>query len=386
MREAGAGSREAGGGRRDGTLREAARATGSLPAPLPPPASSIPRPASLVVQTSFLGDTVLTTPLVARLAETGPVDVLVTRASAALLANDPAIREVLVYDKRGADRGVRGFARLAARLRGRRYGAAYMAQGSVRSAALAVAARIPRRVGFDTSAGRRLYTARVAYRDDLHHAARLVALADDGGAPREVPPPRLYPGDAERSAVDALLRDAGHAGEPIVALAPGSVWATKRWPYYERLAALLAARGVRLAIVGGKEDRPLADAIAAAVGAGAPPVDAVGRLTLLASAELIRRAAAIVSNDSAPQHLASAVGTPTVTIFGPTVPEFGFGPLAPRHAVVGRDSLDCRPCDRHGPRRCPLGHWKCMTEIGAEAVLRELDRLCGAPRAERGTD
>jgi heptosyltransferase-2 len=332
---------------------------------------------SLVVQTSFLGDTVLTTPLIARLAESGAVDVLVTPASAALLANHPAIREVLVYDKRGADRGPAGFARLAARLRGRRYGAAYMAQGSVRSAALALAAGIPRRVGFDTSAGRRLYSARVPYRVELHHAARLFALGAGGDGPHAVPPPRLYPGDAERAAVDALLRDAGHGREPIVVLAPGSVWATKRWPYYERLASRLASRGARLAVVGGKEDRPLADAIASAAGPGRAPIDAVGRLSLLASAELIGRAAAIVTNDSAPQHLASAMGTPTVTIFGPTVPEFGFGPLAPRRATLGRDPLDCRPCDRHGPRKCPLGHWRCMREIEPDTVLRELDRLLG---------
>jgi heptosyltransferase-2 len=91
-------------------------------------------------------------------------------------------------------------------------------------------------------------------------------------------------------------------------------------------------------------------------------------LSLLGSAELIRRATALVTNDSSPQHLASAVGTPTVTIFGPTVPEFGFGPLAPGSRTVGNGSLDCRPCDRHGPRVCPLGHWRCMNEITADEV------------------
>ena len=89
-------------------------------------------------------------------------------------------------------------------------------------------------------------------------------------------------------------------------------------------------------------------------------VDATGRLTLLASAEAIGRARVIVSNDSAPLHLASAMGTPTVAVFGPTVPAFGFGPLAERSAIVEDDMLACRPCDRHGPQRCPLGHWKCM--------------------------
>jgi heptosyltransferase-2 len=78
----------------------------------------------------------------------------------------------------------------------------------------------------------------------------------------------------------------------------------------------------------------------------------------------------LITNDSAPQHLASAVGTPTVTVFGPTVPEFGFGPLAPGSATAGIGGLACRPCDRHGPRQCPLGHWRCMRELSSEQIAR----------------
>src|SRR5437867_8205697 len=124
--------------------------------------------SSLVIQTSFLGDTVLTTPLIAELARRGPVDVVTTPASAGLLANHPSVRSVIPYDKRGADSGVRGFVRLANRLRQFGYDAAYLAQGSLRSAALALAAGISRRVGFATHAGRPLYTEKVEYREDLH--------------------------------------------------------------------------------------------------------------------------------------------------------------------------------------------------------------------------
>ena len=90
--------------------------------------------ANVVVQTSFLGDTVLTTPLIAYLAERGPVDVVLTPAAAPLLANNPSLRNTIVYDKRGHDRGIGGFVRLARRLRANRYEKAYLAQGSARSA------------------------------------------------------------------------------------------------------------------------------------------------------------------------------------------------------------------------------------------------------------
>ena len=334
---------------------------------------------SLVIQTSFLGDVVLTTPLIAELATRGPVHVVATPAGAALLRGNPDVAGVTVYDKRGTSKGVGGLANVAralgtARERAAAAGAAdaaaYLAQGSVRSAALARLAGFRTRVGFTTSAGRWLYTRRVVYRDDRHHAERLWSLAADSDrvAPTvEQIRPRLFPGEDDRAAVEELLRTNGRSGRPMIAVAPASVWATKRWPYYAELARALAPRAT-IVVVGAKEDAPLAAEIAAAVPEGI--VDATGRLSLLGSAELIGRCAVLITNDSAPQHLASAVGTPTVTVFGPTVPDFGFGPLAPGSATAGVGDLSCRPCDRHGPRRCPLGHWRCMRELSPEQIAR----------------
>lgn len=336
--------------------------------------------SSVVIQTSFLGDTILTTPLLEQLAKRGPVDVVTRPSAASLLKGHPAVRDVIAYDKHGAHAGIVGLFTMAARLRRIGYESAFLAQGSLRSAALAFVARIPERIGFATSAGSWLYTTKVPYRDDLHHAARLVQLSRPNGREptEEETRPSLAPGPAERGVVDELLRVAGVApGERMIALAPGSVWATKRWPYYPALARLLADDG-RIVLVGGAEDGPLAAEVQAAV---PNAVDATGALPLLASAELIGRCAVIVTNDSAPLHLASAMRTPTVAIFGPTVPEFGFGPLAPIRVVVGHDSLTCRPCDRHGPRRCPLGHFRCMRELTPEAVAGEARRLLLTPDA-----
>jgi heptosyltransferase II len=339
---------------------------------------------SLVIQTSFLGDVVLTTPLIAELARRGPVHVVATPAGAPLLARNPDVAGMTIYDKRGTARGVGGLANVAAELTAARTRAAtdgatdavaYLAQGSVRSAALARLAGFRARVGFATSAGRWLYTRRVRYRDDRHHAERLWSLAadtPDASPTREQVRPRLYPGGAEREAVDRLVAGAVSEQAPLVALAPGSVWATKRWPFYAELARRVAATA-RVTVIGSKDDAPLAAEIAAA--APGRVIDATGQLSLLGSAELIRRCAVLVTNDSAPQHLASAMGTPTVTVFGPTVPEFGFGPLAPHSATAGVSGLDCRPCDKHGPARCPLGHWRCMRDLDAATVTEVVARV-----------
>lgn len=312
---------------------------------------------------------VLTTPLLQALAgRYGPVDVVTTPAAAPLLETHPAVRRTIAYDKRGAERGLRGFLALARRLRAERYEAAYLPHRSLRTAALALAARIPRRVGFHDG-WPVLYTEAQRRPADGHEIDRLLALA---GAPSGAYTPSVYPTPEDDAAVDRLLAGAGIAGDFVV-LAPGSIWGSKRWPYYKDLAGRLADRAAVVA-VGGAEDAALGEDIVGAVRrTGGPALNACGQLTLRQSAALIGRARLLVTNDSAPLHLASAMGTAVVAVFGPTVPEFGFGPIGPADVTVGREGLVCRPCSRHGPPACPLGHHRCMRDLRADELLAAIE-------------
>ena len=336
---------------------------------------------SLVIQTAFLGDVVLTTPLLEALAARhGPVDIVTTPAAAALVETHPAVRHVIPYDKKGRDRGPGGLLRLARTLRAERYEWAYLPHRSLRTALLAWLARIPRRVGFDD--GRRwLYTDVRPRPRTGHEVDRLLALAHpaltDGamtGGAMVYAKPTLATTAEDRAAAESFLREHG-IGAAFIALAPGSIWGTKRWPYYGELARRLADRGEGIVLVGGPDDAGLGDEIVGAVagGGGRRAVNGCGKLTLRQSAETIRRAAVLVTNDSAPLHFAQAVGTPTVAIFGSTLPAFGFGPRGPRDQVVGRDGLSCRPCSAHGPPRCPLGHHRCMREVTVDNVLHAIE-------------
>jgi heptosyltransferase-2 len=324
---------------------------------------------SVVVQTAFLGDVVLTTPLLAVLAERhGPVDVVTTPAAAGLVETHPAVRRVIPYDKRGADRGLAGLRRVARVLRAERYEVAYLPHRSLRTAVLAWLAAVPKRVGF-ADGWRWLYTDVRRRPSGGHEVDRLLALAGDG-APRLRP--ALHITTADRAAAEGFLREHG-IHEPFVTLAPGSIWGSKRWPAYRELAERLAPN-LPTVVVGGPEDASLAaEVVAGATRAGKRAVSACGRLTLRQAAEVIRRSAALVTNDSAPLHLAQAVETPTVAIFGSTVPAFGFGPRGPRDHVIELAGLACRPCSAHGPRTCPLGHHRCMREVSVDAVLAALE-------------
>lgn len=321
-----------------------------------------------MVQTAWLGDVLLTTPLLAALAARhGPVDVLVTPDAAPLVATHPAVAAVRTWDKRGRDRGLVAFWRQARALRARGYGLAVLAQGSFRSGLLARAAGIPRRVGFADEPGAVWCTERRP-RPAGHQAERLLALVPDGA--RAAEPGRaaalsltLTAGD--HAAAEAALAGAGVTG-PFVALAPGSARPTKRWPHYRALAAALAA-DVPVVVIGA----PGEGWGSAAAGQGV--ADLTG-LPLRASAAVLARAAAVVANDSAPLHLAQAVGAPVVALFGPTHPRLGFGPRGPRDVALGLD-LACRPCSTHGGARCPLRHHQCLRALDPDAVRHAVHRV-----------
>ena len=321
---------------------------------------------TLVIQTAFLGDVVLTTPLLSALAtEHGPVDVVTTPTAAPLLETHPAVRRVIPYDKRNADRGWAGLRTLARRLRVEHYSRAYLPHRSLRTAALALLARIPSRIGF-SGGWSFLYTEARPKPRTGHEADRLLALADERLA---VYPPHLRPTPQDEQAAAALVDGA------FIALAPGSIWGSKRWPYYPELAAKLADR-TAVVVVGGPDDVGLGEEIIGAVGrAGGRAVNACGRLTLRESSALIGKAAVLVTNDSAPLHLATAMGTPIVALFGPTVPEFGFGPVRAGDVSLGMEGLPCRPCSPHGPLACPLGHHRCMRDLTVEAVITAIEEL-----------
>jgi lipopolysaccharide heptosyltransferase II len=329
------------------------------------------RAETLVIQTAFLGDVVLTTPLLSALAERhGPLDVVTTPAAATLLETHPAVATVIGYDKRGADGGVAGLWRLGRRLRARRYARAYLPHGSWRSAGLALLAGAAERTGFADSVAAVTYTTRVAPLRDGHQVERLLRLAGPlGGA---VPPVSLGLTPADRMAGERWLNERGLA-PGFIALAPGSIWGTKRWPYY---AALAAAVDRPIVVLGGADDAALAGEILLAAPGRAH--SAAGTVDLRVAAALVEQAAVLVTNDSAPLHLATAVGTPVVAVFGPTVPAFGFGPRGPRDLVVEYDQLPCRPCSSHGPRVCPLGHHRCMRELSVERVGAAVAAVTGA--------
>lgn len=322
---------------------------------------------TLVIQTAFLGDVILTTPLLAALAARfGPVDVVTTPGAAPLLETHPAVRQVIRHDKLRSEQGALGMLRVADRLRANRYARAYLPHVSWRSGLLARFAGIPERVGFAHAPARWCYTRRVTVPTLAHEGDRLLALA--GEPPGAMPTLGITAADRD-TAIDWLE---SHGVPPcFVVMAPGSVWGTKRWGKYPALAVTLDSFVV---VIGAPEDHPLGEAIRRAIPDRS--ANGCGTLPLRVAAAVVERATLLVTNDSAPLHMAQATGTPTLALFGPTAPVLGFGPRGPGDRVAEVSGLSCRPCSPHGPMRCPRGHHRCMVDLEvsdvADIVRRQL--------------
>jgi heptosyltransferase II len=332
----------------------------------------------LVVQTAFLGDVVLALPLVQVLKEKIPaavIDMLVIPRTSELLRNHPDINEILLFDKRGKDAGLKGLFRQARKLRERTYDIAFVPHRSLRSAAVVALARIPHRIGFQKNAGRFLFNSLVHYVQSCHEIERNLSLLGSIGITIDGKKyPRLYPSGEDKKIVDDFLSShSKYDTKMLIAVAPGTVWNTKRWleDRFIELVRKLAAVGFYVVLIGGNEDAEICKQIVKSV-SSAQTFSAAGKLTLLQSTELIHRSRVLVCNDSAPMHLAVAVETPVVAIFGATVPEFGFAPYGRHDIVVETKGLSCRPCSIHGGDKCPITTFDCMKNISAETVYSKV--------------
>ena len=329
----------------------------------------------LIIQTAFLGDAVLTTGLVREVKKSFPssrIDVLINPKTIDVFRHNPHVGRIWTIDKRNPAVKAFSFLRLVAAIRKNGYGMAFSVQGSRTSSLLMAMARIPRRIGFDNQT---LLTDAVPLDRKIHAGQRHLKLLEHLTGETHDSQTEIFWSEKERVNSKKILGEAGNENAALLGIAPGSIWNTKRWPeeHFVALLDLLSGENIRVFLFGGREDRALCDRIIARSRSNA--VNTAGSLSILESCSLIHELDLLVSNDSAPLHIANAVQTDVFAIFGPTVREFGFFPFRKNDRIFEVD-LPCRPCSKHGGKRCPEKHFKCMRDMQpstvAEAVLSRL--------------
>lgn len=329
---------------------------------------------ALIVQTAYIGDVVLATPLIEAVSRRYPgieISFLTIHYSAPILKNHPRLKEVIILEKRGTESN-KSFLRIMKKLKREEFDLAITPHRSLRSALLVRLAGIPRRIGFDRSAGKWMFNDVVKYRKDYHEVKRNLSLI---GMESAVITPAIFPGVDAQVAAGKIL-DAWRIRGTFIAIAPGSIWPTKRWPvehYRESIGKLRAKGFPPVILVGARGERELCE-MAGSGHSGYAFVSA-GRLDPLESAALLKKAAVLIANDSAAGHIAAAVGTKVITIFGATAPSFGFAPYGGGHRIAELADLYCHPCKVHGSKKCPEGHFRCMRDLKPEMVIEMVEEI-----------
>lgn len=325
----------------------------------------------LIIHTAFIGDIVLSTPLIKKLRDTYPkaeITYLTTPVGASILRNNPHLNHIIEYDKRGEHKGIKGFWAIAKKLKMEAYNLVITPHRYLRSTFLTFLTGAPIRRGYDSAAASFLYNERVHYDKSKHEVEKLLSFVPkDEGKRYEI---EIFPTELEVEKVDKLLEK---RREKVVVVAPGSKWFTKKWPleYFNRVIKELEKReDTTVVVVGGKEEMffnmPLANTT----------IDLRGKTTLLELAEVIRRVDIVLTNDSSPIHIASAFPNVRIlALFGPTVEKFGFFPWSKNSEVFQVEGLECRPCSIHGGDSCPKKHFKCMLDIKPEMVLERIESI-----------
>jgi heptosyltransferase-2 len=331
----------------------------------------------LIIRLSSLGDILLTTPIVRLIRQHCPqarIDFVMKAAYQDLLREHPCVHRLwLVPDGQTVRQTLYS-------LRQTRYDVVLDLHRTLRSRLLYVGSTARYKLAYSKRTLRRALLVHLGW-NTLH---RLTPVPELYAAPLRqlgidtpVPQLEMFLAPGSREAVRAYLVRAlpEHCGRPLLAVAPGATWPTKRWPV-ERFARVAqdvaeAYQGV-VVILGSAEDTPLAQQLCQQL--SVPVLDGTGQFTLMQTAALLQQCRLLVSNDSGLMHMAVALKVPVVAIFGPTVAEFGFYPFRAQAEVVST-ALSCRPCSTKGSRRCPRGHHQCMLQVTEAQVVSAVQVL-----------
>ncbi|GFM33519.1 glycosyltransferase family 9 protein [Desulfovibrio subterraneus] len=329
--------------------------------------------------TAFLGDAVLTLPLIRTVRAAYPdaeIDFYVRKGLRSLFTGQPELAEVYEYDKRGSQNGFLAAASMGRELASRNYSLWISAHTSLRSGIIARWTSARMRIGYSRPFFNQwFYTHTVDRRfPELEEIERLLQLVKPLGIEHVHDWPELVlPADA-LAAADAFWQE--RITGPVLGVHPGSVWGTKRWPAasYAEIVRRGVEAGAQVLVFAGPGEEHMAREVLDTCGVAAldKVIDLSAKLSLPVLAAYLGRLDCYVTNDSGPMHLAWAQKTPVTAIFGPTVQALGFYPRGKDSTVLEAD-VACRPCGLHGPQECPKEHFACMRQVTPDMVWKDVE-------------
>jgi len=331
----------------------------------------------LIIQTAFLGDAILTLPMIQKLKGKYPsseIDVLCIPQTKELFNHSKSVKEVIPYDKRGDQKSLLSFLKLILFIRRRKYLHIYSPHKSFRSSLIVYLSGAGTTVGFDSASISFVFGTLVKYVKEKHEVARNLDLIgfDTSNDNWEILPTVEIDLSLE-SNIDRMIRNL--TGKKIAAIAPGSVWKTKIYPRenYIEIMKYLIKKNYFVVLIGGKEDELLCEGIEKEFSDSVKSF--AGKLSVIESVSLLKKCTVLISNDSAPTHLGMIANIPTLTIYCSTIPDFGFAPYNDKSNFVSYDDLSCKPCGIHGRNQCPIQTFDCGFKLLPQIVFSSLDKM-----------
>ncbi|MCX7877368.1 MAG: glycosyltransferase family 9 protein [Ignavibacteria bacterium] len=332
----------------------------------------------LVIQTAYLGDVVLSLPMIQTIKNhltEAEIDYLCIPATSGVLKNNPNIRDVIIYDKKDSDQ-IDKFIEVLSQIRERNYDVVISPHRSARSALLSYYSEARIRIGFDRNSLSFLYTDKVNYKVNQHEIVRNNNLAElllgkYAGISniQSHQKAEIFPSDTDRDYVQGILQH-----KNFIVLAPCSKWFTKQLTPEKsaELISKLQQEGFNVVLIGSEDDVSYSGELEKITDNRF--LNLSGKLSPLQAYYTISISEALITVDSASQHLGAAAGVPIILIYGSTDRSFGFYPLTGEYRIC-EVQLECRPCTDHGRMSCPEKHFRCVNEISADYIIKLLREI-----------
>lgn len=337
----------------------------------------------LVIQTAFIGDAVLTLPMLKRLKEIYPdstIDVITTPAASGIFRASPYTYKVYSFDKKGEDRSFRSLLRFAGKIKKEGYTRLYSPHRSFRTSMLVLLSRVKETYGFSNASLSKVYKNVVFYNSRHHEVRRNLTLIGNSSSETDWRIlPEVISGSEEKKKAGDFLRNlqAQSNVQPLklAAVAPGSVWMTKRFPKERFLEVIgyLLSRQYSVVLIGGKDDEEYCSEITSEFKENVR--SAAGQFSIVETIELLRSCRILISNDSAPTHFGMCADIPVLTIYCSTVADFGFYPYNTKSTYVSFDDLRCKPCGIHGRQECPVKTFDCAYRLEMNTIRGAIDQI-----------
>jgi len=331
----------------------------------------------LIIQTAFIGDAILTLPLLQKLKEMYPesvIDVVSNPLTSEIFSASPCVNEVLILDKRNEHKSIFSTYKFSKKIKERNYTKLFSPHRSFRTSVIVLLSDIRETFGFDNSSFMHIYKYLVPYKYEAHEVQRNLDLIDFKYDEQNWRiKPKLNITSSVKEKVEKFIKE-NNLDNNLIAVAPGSIWNTKQYPpeYYKKIVSALIKKGYKIILIGGEKDKEVCNKL---ISSNSEIISSAGNFSIIESVELLKNVTLLISNDSAPTHMGICADIPVLTLYCSTSYDFGFYPYNEKSSYLSYDDLFCKPCGIHGYDKCPISTFDCGYLLKPEIVISKIENM-----------